>query len=140
MVNGSRGTVLVVEDDRAIRHVLRTALERNDYVVVETSDGTEALAVLTGDAHGVSAVVSDIGMPGLDGIALVETLDRRSTSVPVILTSGRHTWSALPVAVRERISGFITKPYTLDCVISEVAKAVHSDSRALDRVGERLSA
>lgn len=139
MVNGSRGTVLVVDDDRAIRHVLRTALERHDYVVVESADGTEALEVLDSARHDVRAVVSDIGMPGLDGIGLVESLDRRETLVPVILTSGRHARSALPAVVRERISGFIAKPYTLDSVIAAVADAVRSNDRAPERVGDRLS-
>lgn len=126
MVNVSRGTVLVVDDDRAIRHVLRTALERHDYVVVESADGAEALDVLERERHTVSAVVSDIGMPRLDGIGLVETLESRADTVPVILTSGRHTRSALPAAVRERISGFIAKPYSLESVIAAVTAATRA--------------
>lgn len=124
MEEGARETVLVVDDDRAIRHVLRAALERLDFLVVESVDGAEALEVFDADSHMVSAVVSDIGMPRLDGIGLVEGLEHRAVSVPVILTSGARSQESLPNAVRSRISGFVPKPYTLDAIITAVTDAI----------------
>lgn len=119
----SRGTVLVVDDDRAVRHVLRSALERLDYRVVESTDGVDALRLVESAPAPFTAIISDIGMPRLDGIGLVEKLGGRRAHVPVILTSGRHTMGSLPAAVRARIAGFIAKPYSLLDVVTAVKQA-----------------
>lgn len=126
MVNVSQRTVLVVDDDRAIRRVLRSALERLDYRVVESVNGEHALEILDGTDGDFAAVISDIGMPRLDGIELVEGIARRGEELPVILTSGRHSVTSLPAAVRTRIAGFLAKPYSLADVTSAVARATAS--------------
>lgn len=123
-------TVLVVDDDRAIRRVLRTALEWADFRVIESSDGAAALAVLEDEAQRVAAVVSDVGMPRMDGVELVERLGHRTDDVPVILTSGQDGPGLLPDAVRRRIDAFVPKPYSLDAIVSTISDAIARRHRA----------
>lgn len=126
MASGGQSTVLVVDDDRAIRRVLRSALERLGYRVIESPDGADALALVDAGGEALSVIVSDVGMPRLDGIGLVEGLQRRGERVPVILTSGRHTVASLPPGVRTRIAGLIAKPYSLVDVVSAVTSATRA--------------
>lgn len=132
MLIAAARTVLVVDDDRAIRLVLRTALERRGYQIIESRDGGEALAVLEADEQSISLVISDVGMPCIDGIELVEALERRRSTVPVILTSGRHTPSCLTEAVRSRIAGFVAKPFSLEQMLSAVDTAIMGQAPVLE--------
>src|SRR5262249_22368101 len=73
--SGSRclANILVVDDDRNIRRMLATALEAAGYIVVEASDGAQALARL-GGASAIDLVVTDVRMENMDGIRLLEQI------------------------------------------------------------------
>jgi two-component system chemotaxis sensor kinase CheA len=91
--------VLVVEDSFTVRELQRSILEAAGYSVVTARDGRDALAVLDRDA-GVSLVITDLEMPGLDGIGLTRAI-RASTarsSLPVIIVTSR-------AAEEDRLSG-----------------------------------
>lgn len=81
-------TVLVVEDEPIIRFTLTDVLEEAGYTVLEASNVLEAVAII-GKVHTISAVVTDIDMPGgLSGIDLVHMLDTCQQHISVIVTSG----------------------------------------------------
>jgi len=102
-------TVLVVEDDRDIRDLLRRYLERAHYAVLSTGSGAEALRLL---AEGqVDLVLLDLGLPDVDGTDVLMAARRGVDPVPVIVLSARST-------VADRIQGlslgaddYVTKPY-----------------------------
>jgi len=81
--------ILVVENDRISRDLASAVLTRGGYDVVTASDGEEALQVAPELA--ADLVLMDVGLPGIDGIEVVETLqhDRRTAETPVVV------WSAL---------------------------------------------
>ena len=81
-------TLLLVEDDRAVRDVCRQVLQRAGYKVLEASDGYEALAVARGMNGTLHLLVSDVVLPGMDGIELAATLGEERSGLRVLLISG----------------------------------------------------
>jgi two-component system cell cycle sensor histidine kinase/response regulator CckA len=82
-----RGTVLVVDDEPAVRGLARRMLESDGYRVWEAADGLQALAVLA-ERGPVDLVVSDLRMPQMDGRALAAHLAGQQPRTPVLLMSG----------------------------------------------------
>jgi signal transduction histidine kinase/CheY-like chemotaxis protein len=112
-------TVLVVEDEPAVRDLARRILELEGYAVVTASSGEEALR-LWDDVGPVDALLTDIVMPGLGGRELAATLTSRSPRLRVVLMSG-YTQNA------EQLDGllasgaaFVEKPFTSSALVTEV--------------------
>src|SRR3954453_16457460 len=85
---GQKRVVLVVDDDSAIRRVVRTVLEADNFEVVEAADGPAALLLLDAiNGRGPDAVVLEIMIPGIDAIEVCRRIDH--TSVKVIMLSAR---------------------------------------------------
>lgn len=124
MVVKRRDVVLIVDDEPAIRRLLRHTLEIADYTVLEAGDGVEAIALLETTEHRVAAVLSDITMPRMDGLVLVERLTEVHPALPVVLASGLHGHDTLPPPIASRITAFINKPYSRSTVLDAVAVAV----------------
>jgi signal transduction histidine kinase/ActR/RegA family two-component response regulator len=79
--------ILLVDDESTIREVLAEILEDAGYQVVVAADGTEALALLdTGPA--IAALVTDLSMPGMDGLAVIRAAQERFPSMPAVLLTG----------------------------------------------------
>lgn len=103
-------TVLVVEDDATVRELVARTLRDYGYDVLTAQDGEEALLVLA-STPGVAAVVSDVAMPRMGGLALDEAIRARHPEVGVLLMSGYTPPDSLP---REDGTAFIAKPLTGD--------------------------
>ena len=92
--------VLVVEDDKAIVHLLSTILDANDYRVVQVSTGREALSTIS--SHCPDVVLLDLGLPDMDGVDIIKNV-RQWSQVPIIVLSARN---------RERgADDYVTKPF-----------------------------
>jgi two-component system, OmpR family, response regulator MprA len=111
-------TVLVVDDEPAIREIVATLLEDEGYLVRHAKDGLEALAAIDDDS--IDLVVSDVIMPRLDGASLVRKLRRRGHLIPVVLMSAVYADVDLP-GVR-----FVPKPFEIDRLLGTVASALGS--------------
>ncbi len=111
-------TVLVVDDEPAIREVIATLLEDEGYLVRHAKDGLEALDAINGDR--IDLIVSDVVMPRLDGASLVRRLRRRGLLTPVVLMSAVYADVDLP-GVR-----FVPKPFEIDRLLGTVASALGS--------------
>ena len=111
-------TVLVVDDEPAIREVIATLLEDEGYQVRHAKDGIEALDAL--NRSRIDLIVSDMVMPRLDGASFVRRLRRRGHLMPVILTSAVYADVDLP-GVR-----FVPKPFEIDRLLGTVASALGS--------------
>src|SRR5207302_9479486 len=87
-IDGPKRVVLVVDDDSAIRRVVLTVLEADNFDVVEAADGPAALLLLEAiNGRGPEAVVLDIMMPGIDGIEVCRRIDHER--VKVVMLSAR---------------------------------------------------
>jgi CheY-like chemotaxis protein len=106
-----RRSVLVVDDDDAIRHVVRAVLEAGDFEVLEASDGESALELLsTSNGEAPAVVVLDVMMPGLDGIEVCRRIDHDRAKVLMLtarLDAGTEQASKDAGAV-----AFLTKPFS----------------------------
>jgi two-component system response regulator MprA len=104
--------LLVVDDDRALRDVLRRALTLSGYEVMLATGGAEALSQVTTTVP--DAVVLDIGLPDIDGLEVCRLLRREGNRVPVLMLTARD-------AVSDRIDGldagaddYLVKPFDID--------------------------
>jgi DNA-binding NtrC family response regulator len=119
--------VMIVDDDRQIRRLLRLALEREHFEIVECSDGCEALDALARRGGDIAAVISDIDMPRMDGIALRGASILRYPGLPFILMSA----SELRAASSDlRATTFLAKPFELQTLIRIIHSLVPHSSPA----------
>lgn len=98
--------LLIADDDEIVREVVTEQLEAAGYAVLAASNGAAALAVLDmGEV--VDLLVSDLSMPGMDGVALVREAQRRRPRLPAILPTGFAT-NAAEIAVGGAVGGAFT--------------------------------
>ena len=109
--SGGHEVVLVVEDEPAVRHLAVRVLRNLGYLVVEADDGQAGLAAA--EHHAVDVVVTDIVMPRLGGVAMVERLRAGNPGLPVVFTSGYASETKL-IATLPPSSAFLQKPYSPD--------------------------
>jgi PAS domain S-box-containing protein len=117
----SRIRVMVVDDEPMARQMLADQLSSVSYTVVTAADGTTGLAVLD-EAGPVDLIVSDLSMPGMDGIAFIREAQRRHPKLPAILLTGFVTHAA-EMAARGAVSGMFTllrKPVTTEQLTERV--------------------
>ncbi len=107
LVEGRGETLLVVEDNKVLRSALADSLRQTGYQVLEAGDGAEALEVLEQHPE-IVLVLSDVVMPVMGGMALVDALCARGLSVPTILLSGHPMGGEM--AEREGVVGWMLKP------------------------------
>lgn len=107
--------ILVAEDDEAVRSFVVRALEHRGHGVEEVEDGLEALELLDAGAR-YDLLITDIVMPGLDGIALALKVARDVPDLPVLLMTGYSAERQRAHNLDELICQVITKPFTLKAI------------------------
>src|SRR5262245_13755878 len=102
-------TVLLVEDSALVRRVLQDELSSGGFDVVSAADGQEALARVAEKRFDV--VVTDVVMPGMDGLELMDAIRRESPALPVVLvTAHEKSADAAVAAIRRGASDYLIKP------------------------------
>lgn len=113
--------ILIVEDEILVRMSVADILQDAGYHVVEARDGVEAIALLE-VRDDVVAVLTDVTMPNMNGIALAKIVSERWPHIAIVLTSG-----ALPPGVQLELppgARFVRKPYQPDAFLREIAALV----------------
>ncbi|MEY4140793.1 MAG: hypothetical protein RL110_164 [Bacteroidota bacterium] len=110
--------ILVTDDDRSIRRVIRDILEMEGHQVEEAEDGVEALSRLGNASFDV--LFCDIKMPKMDGIALMEGIQEQGISVDTIVMSGHGTIEMAVKALRLGAYDFIEKPLNLNRILVSI--------------------
>ncbi len=116
------GSILLVDDDDAVRRPLRQALGLCGYTVVEARDGNEALRAVDAGLPAVDLVVLDVKMPGMSGWDVLTELRRRAPALPVILTSGYTREDSGPPHDAPAPDAYLPKPYELGELTTEVRR------------------
>ena len=120
---GSVVSVLVVDDEPAIRRFACRVLEQAGYGVFEAIDGVEALELIQGQAVGLEVVVSDIVMPRMNGVELMQALSVSWPSLAVILMSGYATTALSELGIVAPCS-ILTKPFSAERLLAEVDRCI----------------
>lgn len=118
------GRVLLVDDERMLRRVLARALARAGFEVVEVDNGFAALELLRRERFDL--VVSDVQMPVMDGLALLQALSVAESAVPVVLISGSLEVPGKEEAIRLGAFDFLRKPFDLTELRQIALRAVNS--------------
>ncbi|PPV36704.1 sigma-54-dependent transcriptional regulator [Ectopseudomonas oleovorans] len=119
--------VIVVDDEVAIREAVQQWLELSGFEVRSCASAGEALALVDRDFPGI--VVSDVRMPGTDGLQLLDKLLQIDTDLPVILVTGHGDVPMAVQALRQGAYDFIEKPFTPERLLDSVRRAL--DKRRL---------
>lgn len=117
-------TVLVVDDDSAVRDVVCRMLRRLGYHVLEASGGEEALARMRDGAGPIDLLLTDVVMPGMDGRRLSERARAEQPGLPVLFMSGYTDDTTLLAGVDASGLGFLAKPFELDALGRAVEEAL----------------
>jgi CheY-like chemotaxis protein len=117
------GTILLVEDEEQVKLVAEAMLEALGFTVIEASNGKEALELYQKNAADINLVITDIGMPVMDGYQLFRELKALRPELPIIISSGFGDTVVASRIASEDIVDSISKPYSFDR-LRDVLKSV----------------
>lgn len=125
------GTILLVEDEEQVRYIAKTMLKKMGFTVIEAVNGKEALELYHRNAADITLVVTDMGMPVMDGYALIRELNKLDPAVPIAVSSGFGEAEVDSRISKGTLAGLINKPYNFDqlrVVIKDIVEGIHQDS------------
>jgi response regulator RpfG family c-di-GMP phosphodiesterase len=123
-------SVLIVDDEPGVRHLMRRWLESRGYAVAVAPDADRALAILTDTPMAVA--LCDLRMPGHDGLWLIDQLRRDHPDVAVIIATGVSDVDAAVEGLRQGVVDFLTKPFDRQRLLDAVARGVEWHRAAAD--------
>ena len=115
-------TILIVDDEPPIRRLLKTSFTAQSYRVLEAHDGQSALDALKVDS--VDLVVLDLGLPGMDGFAVIEALRKKGSSIPIVVLSSRDDEVGKVKALDLGADDYVTKPFGTEELMARVRAAL----------------
>ncbi|MFN2563687.1 MAG: PAS domain S-box protein [Gemmatimonadaceae bacterium] len=121
---GGGETILLVDDEDAVRSSARRALERAGYDVISATDGSDALRLFTEHDGGIHMVITDVVMPGLSGRELIGRLKIMSPSLPVLFVSGYTEEGVRRQGVLEPGAAYLEKPFTPEKLLRKVREVL----------------
>jgi PAS domain S-box-containing protein len=116
-------TILLVEDEPAVRSFARRTLEEQGYIVLEAAGGADALSIVASHADPIALLVTDVVMPGLQGYQLAEQLATGRPELRVLYLSGFTENSMIHHGVPDDGVAFLAKPFSTDA-LSEAVRRV----------------
>jgi len=120
-------TILLVDDQDAVRSYVKTALEEYGYRVVEASSGNDAILAANCHLGVIDLLVTDVVMRGMSGKQLAEKLRLTCGTLKVLFVSGEISEAILPNSVPVAGVSFLQKPFTPDAIAVKVRQALDSD-------------
>jgi DNA-binding NtrC family response regulator len=127
--------VLIVDDDEAIRELLKEFFQSLGYELNTAANGAEALTMI--NQHDFDCIISDNVMPDMNGLELLERLSEQRKKVPFLMITGYPTVETAVEVMKRGAYDYITKPLQLDDVRMKVERALHT--RGLEKSLKKLS-
>ena len=109
-LRGNGETILYVDDESLLRDVVSKALKSLNYNPITVSNGEDALDRIQEGGDTLSAIITDLHMPGMDGLALVRVLRQEAPSLPVIVVTGNLEVSVAEQLKASGVSQTLEKP------------------------------
>ncbi|MBM9615148.1 sigma-54-dependent Fis family transcriptional regulator [Desulfobulbus rhabdoformis] len=129
--------VLLIDDESDLLRLWKLRLESNGYTVITAESGEEGLAAFA--AWKPDVVLTDLRMPGIDGMALFEAIRQQNKSVPVIIITAHGSIPEAVEATRQGVFSFLTKPIDGAELVNEVANALELSSGHPEDTSKRNS-
>jgi PAS domain S-box-containing protein len=114
------GTILLVEDERSLRTILRRLLETAGYAVLEAESGDAALMLARAHRANIDVLLTDVMMPGMDGVLLSQTMAAERPGVRVVFMSGHAADSFARHGLDPAAARFLQKPFSTDVLCREL--------------------
>jgi two-component system KDP operon response regulator KdpE len=114
-------TILVVDDEPAIRRLLRTSLAANDYRPIEAENGRAALEAIHREKPDL--VILDLGLPDIDGLEVIRTV-RATSPVPIVVLSSRDDERGKVAALDLGADDYVTKPFGVEELVARIRTAL----------------
>src|SRR6476620_7428958 len=134
----NRGDILLVDDDPDLLKLIGLRLTSAGYRVRTADSGETALATIAVERP--STVITDLRMPGIDGLQLFEAIHREHPALPVIILTAHGTIPDAVAATQRGVFGFLTKPFDSQELLQKVAAALRvagdSSPESADMTGE----
>ena len=118
----ARPRILVVDDEASIRELLEKTLAMSDYDVDTAPDGRTALERMR--LYPYDLLITDLRMPGMDGLTVIREAKRYKADLPVLVITGYSTESSAIEAANLGVNGYLTKPFRVSQVLGKTAKAL----------------
>lgn len=122
--NRTAPVVLVVDDDEAVRRITSEILRRHGYSVLQAAGGTEALSVSWGHDGALDLLLTDIVLPGMNGVQLASRIADQRPGISVVFMSGRPEVDAVRFGVLAPSYPFLPKPFEASELLEIVGSAV----------------
>ena len=122
-------TVLLVEDEEAVRTLAARVLAEQGYAVHEARNGREALAVLERPDHGIDLVLTDVVMPDMGGVELADRVAAAHPDVRIVYMSGYSEGDKLHPGVRRSPYPFLQKPFSPESLAVRIREALDRSTR-----------
>src|SRR5260221_13387374 len=122
------GEILLVDDDPDLLKLISLRLTSAGYRVRTADSGETALAALA--VARPSAVITDLRMPGIDGLQLFDAIHRQDPALPVVILTAHGTIPDARSATQRGVFGFLTKPFDSQELLQKVAAAVNGTGDA----------
>lgn len=119
---GRRPRVLVVDDEQIVRDLLLVTLASADYDVESAPDGARAIQMLR--AASFDLLITDVRMPGTDGLAVVREARRQSGTMSIVIITGASSEAIAIEAINLGVNGYLTKPFGVERVLAVAARAL----------------
>lgn len=124
----SQTQILIVDDDAALRLMLRGVLELNNYIVKEASNRTEALEHLH-PSSSISIIILDLGLPPMahdiqEGIAALKAIESKLLPIKVLVLTGQDQEAAALAAIRDGAFDFLAKPASVEQILNAIQRAL----------------
>jgi DNA-binding NtrC family response regulator len=132
MSNGAKKTILVADDDRNTAAALKEGLEEEGYAVFCAGSGTEGLEIAR--AKRPDLVLTDLMMPGMDGLVFLKTLRKLDPFLPVVIITGQASVETAVEALKEGAYDYLAKPVRLKDVVKLVAGALEVQALRLENL------
>jgi PAS domain S-box-containing protein len=126
-IQGGKETVLLADDDEAVRAFARQVLKEAGYRVLEAADGMEALATARSHDGPIGLLVTDLRMPGIGGHEVARRLRLERSGIAVLYASGYASGEALEAARADESAGFLRKPFAPSALLKHVRRALDAN-------------
>jgi two-component system, chemotaxis family, chemotaxis protein CheY len=124
--SGTKGKILIIDDEAEVREVLRLHLESAKYNVIEAADGEEGVTMMKSGSNllQVGLILCDIRMPKVNGIEAIDYLKKEAPSIPIIVVTGYPDSDLAVSLMKKGVKDYLVKPVEKTTLLSKVAEVL----------------